>query len=465
MIPGLRTYPEMKNSGIDWLGAVPLHWNVRTTKSLFREKNKRGGEGSLLSLTRTHGLVPQADVSSRPASASDTSKYKECKPGDLVMNRMQAWSGMFAVSKLRGLVSPDYSVFVPRETSNVHPAFFENLFRTPRLVGEFARRSKGIGDGFNRLYTPDFGAVKVAAPPLEEQTAIARFLDYFDRGISNYIRSKEKLIVLLDEYKQALFYQVVTGQIDVRTGEPYREYKESGVEWLGRVPMHWRLVPNKLLLRRRKVLVGARHPEYSLLSLTKQGVIIRDVSTGRGKFSADMSTFQEVRKGDLVFCLFDVPETPRTVGLSPHLGMITGAYDIFECDDPLLARYLEALYLAMDNSKLLQPLYSGLRNTIPTPRFRSAKALCPTSVEQTAIVRFLQRATVQVSQVVDCLSRQSKLLAEYRTRLIGDVVTGKLDVREAAINLPEFDPPDDNKAPDVSNAHHVLDLDEATAVA
>ena len=124
---------------------------------------------------------------------------------------------------------------------------------------------------------------------------------------------------------------------------PYPDYKESGLPWLGEVPTHWPLIPNRAMLRRRKILVGERYTDYELLSLTKTGVIVRDVSTGRGKFSADMGTSQEVRCGDLVFCLFDVPETPRTVGLSQHKGMITSAYNVFECNDQVLARYLEAL--------------------------------------------------------------------------------------------------------------------------
>src|SRR5208282_2583211 len=112
--------------------------------------------------------------------------------------------------------------------------------------------------------------------------------------------------------------------------KPYSEYKESGLPWLGTVPEHWEMIPNRGLVRRRKVLVGNRHSDYQLLSLTKQGVIVRDISTGKGKFSSDMGTSQEVRDGDLVFCFFDVPETPRTVGLSRYDGMITGAYTVFE---------------------------------------------------------------------------------------------------------------------------------------
>ncbi|HEN47287.1 MAG TPA: restriction endonuclease subunit S, partial [Mizugakiibacter sp.] len=117
------------------------------------------------------------------------------------MNRMQAWSGMFALSTYTGVVSPDYSVF--GAISDVKGKFFEHLFKTPVFVDQFAQQSKGIGSGFNRLYTPDFGAVPAVIPPLPEQAAIVRFLDYVDRRIRRYIRAKQKLIKLLEEQKQA----------------------------------------------------------------------------------------------------------------------------------------------------------------------------------------------------------------------------------------------------------------------
>jgi type I restriction enzyme S subunit len=96
--------------------------------------------------------------------------------------------------------------------------------------------------------------------------------------------------------------------------KPYPVMKDSGVPWLGEVPEHWEVLPNRALVRQRKHLVGTRHTDFQLLSLTKQGVIVRDLTALKGKFSADMGTSQEVRPGDLVFCLFDVPETPRTAG-------------------------------------------------------------------------------------------------------------------------------------------------------
>ena len=208
---------------------------------------------------------------------------------------------------------------------------------------------------------------------------------------------------------------------------PYPEMKDTGIPWVGKAPEHWKLVPNRALMRQRKTLVGERHSAYRLLSLTKQGVIVRDVTSGKGKFSADMGTSQEVRTGDLVFCLFDVPETPRTVGLSRHDGMITGAYTVFECSDALLAAYLDSFYRAMDDRKLLSPLYSGLRNTIPPPRFLGTKTPMPPPDEQAAIVRFLNHANQRIEKTIRAKRKVIALLNEQKQVIIHRAVTRGLD--------------------------------------
>lgn len=209
--------------------------------------------------------------------------------------------------------------------------------------------------------------------------------------------------------------------------KPYPTMKDSGVPWLGEVPEHWELVPNRAIVRRRKVLVGESHERYRLLSLTKQGIIVRDVVNLRGKFSADMGTSQEVRPGDLVFCLFDVPETPRTVGLSMHHGMITGAYTVFESLGRCSPRFFELFYIAMDDRKLLGPLYSGLRNTIPPPVFLSAKTPLPSPDEQTAIVRFLDHADRRIRRYIRAKQKLIKLLEEQKQAIIHRAVTRGLD--------------------------------------
>ena len=204
MLTSLRPYRDYRDSEIKWLGSVPSHWRDFRIKSLFQESDKRlrQRDGQLLSLTRSRGLVPQAEASSRIASIVDVSMYKVCRPGDLVMNRMQAWSGMFAVSSYSGVVSPDYAVF--RKSVKADVIYFGFLFRTPSLVEEFARLSKGIGTGFNRLYTDAFGSVRIAIPGISEQTSIVKFLQFVDRRVRRYVGAKERLLGLLEEEKQAI---------------------------------------------------------------------------------------------------------------------------------------------------------------------------------------------------------------------------------------------------------------------
>lgn len=209
--------------------------------------------------------------------------------------------------------------------------------------------------------------------------------------------------------------------------KPYSEYRESGLPWVGQMPDHWALAPNRAMLKKRKVLVGKRHSDYKLLSLTKSGVIVRDISTGKGKFSADMGTSQEVRAGDLVFCLFDVPETPRTVGLSRFDGMITGAYTVFECSNSLIASYLDNFYRAMDDRKLLSPLYSGLRNTIPPPRFLGTKTPIPPADEQAVIVRFLNHTNQRIERTIQAKRKIIALLNEQKQVIIHRAATRGID--------------------------------------
>jgi type I restriction enzyme S subunit len=205
--------------------------------------------------------------------------------------------------------------------------------------------------------------------------------------------------------------------------KPYPKMKASGLLWCPLVPEHWDLVPNRAFLRQRKVLVGNRHPDYTLLSLTKNGVIIRDLSENKGKFSSDMGTSQEVRQGDLVMCLFDVPETPRTVGLSRYDGMITSAYTVFAVTDDDTARWIERFYISLDDRKALSPLYSGLRNTIPKPRLLGAKTPVPPKPEMIAISRFLNAADQRLRNYIRAKRKQIELLGEQQQADVDRMLT------------------------------------------
>lgn len=207
----------------------------------------------------------------------------------------------------------------------------------------------------------------------------------------------------------------------------YQNYCDSGIEWYGSIPSHWEPLPNKYIFDLKKDLVGRHSSEYTLLSLTLNGVIERDMENPEGKFPAEFDTYQKVSPGDFVFCLFDVEETPRTIGLSSFNGMITGAYTVFRPRDAFNKEYLEYFFLSLDSGKRLRFLYKGLRNTIPKDVFLSFKTLTPPIHEQKLIARFLSRRTVQIDQVIQIKERQIERLKERKQILIQQTVTRGLD--------------------------------------
>lgn len=211
------------------------------------------------------------------------------------------------------------------------------------------------------------------------------------------------------------------------TSHKYPAYKNSGVEWLGEIPKHWETLSNKNIFKLKKNQVGKKSGDYVLLSLTLNGVIKRDMENPQGKFPAEFNTYQEVKKGDFIFCLFDVEETPRCVGLSYFDGMITGAYTVMETYENFDRNFLYYYYLNLDADKRLKPLYTGLRNTISKENFFSFKILIPPLPEQTAIAAFLDRKTAQIDQAIGIKQKQIELLKERRQILIHKAVTRGLN--------------------------------------
>ena len=196
--------------------------------------------------------------------------------------------------------------------------------------------------------------------------------------------------------------------------KPYPAMKDSCVPWLGEVPEHWEMVPNRALLRLKKELVGSNSDDYLLLSLTKQGVVTRDMENPEGKFPAQFDSYQVIEPGDLIFCLFDIDETPRTVGLSSLHGMITGAYTRFVGADETTRRFVYLLYVALDNGKHLKPLYTGLRKVITKSTFLSAKMPLPPPPEQAAIVRYLDHADRRIRRYIRAKQKLIALLEEQK---------------------------------------------------
>ncbi|THJ25083.1 MAG: hypothetical protein CAF45_002970 [Nitrospira sp. CG24E] len=432
MIADLKPYPALKDSGVPWLGEVPEHWAVRRIKTLFREKDERSGTGSgvLLSLTRAKGIVPQTEASKRIASAEDLSKYRVCRPGDLVMNRMQAWSGMFALSTYAGVISPDYSIFGAIDKSDVK--FYEHLFKAPIVVDQFAQRSKGIGSGFNRLYTPDFGAVSAIVPPLSEQVAIVRFLDYADRRIRHYILAKQKLIKLLEEQKQAIIHRAVT-----RGLSPNVRLKPSGVEWLGDVPEHWEVKRNGRLFAQRNQTGFGDLPilEVSL----KTGVRIRAFDNSiRKQVMSDRGKYKRAAKGDIAYNMMRMWQ--GAVGVAPVDGLVSPAYVVARPFEGVEVRYFSNLFRTSAYMREVDSCPRGIvkdRNRLYWEDFKQIFSPCPPLDDQIRIAEAIDENTRTINGGIGRTLAEIDLLREFRTRLIADVVTGKLDVRAAAAKLPD----------------------------
>ncbi len=209
--------------------------------------------------------------------------------------------------------------------------------------------------------------------------------------------------------------------------ETYPAYKDSGVEWLGEIPEHWDTLANKHIFRLHKNQVGKRSSEYDLLSLTLKGVIKRDMENPEGKFPAEFDTYQEVKSGDFIFCLFDVEETPRAVGLSTHDGMITGAYTVMRPCGSYSKDFLYYFYLNLDSKKRLKPLYKGLRNTIPKDSFFSLKTYIPPQNEQITIANFLDDKVGKIDEAIAQKEQLIQLLNERKQIIIQNAVTKGLN--------------------------------------
>lgn len=215
--------------------------------------------------------------------------------------------------------------------------------------------------------------------------------------------------------------------------KPYPNYSITPLPWLPNIPAHWELVRNKNIFGETKDVVGDDIDAYPLLSLTTKGIILRDMASGKGKFPKDFNTYKIVKPGDMAFCLFDIDETPRTVGLSQYGGMLTGAYTIFHVAN-INPHYAYYYYLSLDNVKAMRPLYSGLRKTINTGTFLSCKLPLPPRPEQDQIVRFLDWKVSAINRLISIKRKQIALLHERQCVHISHIVTHGLHGRVATKN-------------------------------
>jgi len=449
MIPGLNPYAAYKDSGVPWLGEVPAHWRVLPNRATFSEVTDREHpQEQMLSVTIAKGVVRQKelleDSAKKDSSRLDKTAYKLVEPGDVAYNKMRAWQGAVGVSQYRGIVSPAYVVQRPRR--GARSRYLHYLLRTPAFAKEAERWSYGITSDMWSLRPEHFKMIYVCLPSFLEQTAIVRFLDHADRRIQRYIRAKQKLIALLEEQKQAIIHQAVTGQTDVRTGQPYPATKPSGVEWLGDIPEHWQIAAlrhrysqclGKMLDSKR---ITGNHPLPYLRNVDVQWDRINTKDLPTMDIPPDEYERYTVQQGDLLVC--EGGEVGRCALWSDELPVCGFQKALHRLrprkagqDVPRFLHY--ALRVAVKGDALNDGHLSTIAH-LTGDKLRAHRFPFPPVAEQKALVSFLDAVSKQADRAVFRAECQIELLSEYRTRLIADVVTGKLDVREAAA-LPEVD--------------------------
>ncbi|MEZ6128978.1 MAG: restriction endonuclease subunit S [Planctomycetaceae bacterium] len=453
MIDGLTPYTDRKDSGLPWLGEIPAHWDVRRNGRLFVQRNQTGfPDLPILEVSLKTGVrVRDFENSNRKQVMADREKYKRARQGDIAYNMMRMWQGAVGTSPVDGLVSPAYVVAKP--LPETESRYYKYLFRTGVYMDEVNKFSRGIVSDRNRLYWEDFKQMPSPYPPPEEQAAIVRFLDHADRRIRRYIRAKRQLIALLNEQKQAIIHRAVTRGLD-----PHVKLKPSGVEWLGDVPEHWEVRRNGFLFQERK---EPGDPALPLLVVSlRTGVTVGDEVDERGRpkrLIENRASYRTVRKGDIAYNMMRLWQ--GAVGTAPVDGLVSPAYVVARSVAQIDTRYFERLFRTPEYMAEVNRRSRGIvsdRNRCYWDDFKQLVSPVPPPDEQDNIVFFLDEHLKKTDAVMDGARCEIDKFKEYRTRLIADVVTGKLDVREAAAALPDEL---DAVEPD---AEELLDEDDTT---
>lgn len=433
-------YPSYKDSGVEWLGDVPGHWSIKPLWTLFRRIKRIGFVNEqLLSVYRDHGVIPKAsrdDNNNKPSD--DLTPYQLVKCGDLAINKMKAWQGSVAISEHQGIVSPAY--FVYESLNNEVSRFLHYLMRSPRYITGYLTLSKGIRVNQWDLEPQYHSRIPIIIPPKEEQQAIAAFLDRETAKIDELIAEQQRLIELLKEKRQAVISHTVTKGLN-----PNAPMKDSGIEWLGKVPEHWGYGALSYL---SKIDTGStpdrNNPEYwnGDIPWLKTGEVNYGLITSAEEYiteaGLDNSSARLANEGTLLMAMYGQGVTRGRVAILGIKAAYNQACAAISLNEKLNNEYTQYFFItAYDfirdtgNETSQMNLSSGIISKI--------KVLLPPIREQLEIVAYLKEQIV----ILDFLSTEAKttinLLQERRTALISAAVTGKIDVRGLVSDKPEVE--------------------------
>lgn len=422
----MKKYESYKDSGVGWIGEIPSHWSCVKIKHLLRERvdKSEDGIGEPLSMSQKYGLIPTSQMDVVPNLATSYVGAKRTRQGDMVLNKLKAHLGVFALSAYDGLVSPDYAVYYV--TGRADLEYLEYLFKTPLYVSEFIKKTTGVAIGFNRLYTDDLFSIPAHYPPMQEQKRIVDYLKDKTLKIEQYVSARERERELLDNLKQSEIANVVTKGLN-----PNVRMKDSDIPWIGMIPEHWETRTLSQMARVHFISNKNVHHQ-NLLSLSYGKIVCKDINTTEGLLPASFDNYQIVEDGNIVLRLTDLQNDHKSlrVGLSTQEGIITSAYLAIEAFTGILPKYLYFLLHSIDVKKVFYSMGNGLRQSLNWTELRKLKCIVPPILEQQAIVDYIEAKLSKIDSCMADLQTEIDYLKEFKQRLISDVVTGQICVAE-----------------------------------
>jgi type I restriction enzyme, S subunit len=425
----LEGYKEYKNIPEFWLSSIPDNWDNIKIKHIFKERVEKGYPNKLLlAATQNMGVVPKNIYGNRTVEASkDFHLLKLVKTGDFVIS-LRSFQGGIEYAYYEGIISPAYTVMIP-DKNNSH--FFRYLFKSIRFIELLQNCVTGIREGQNIDYSK-LREHLIPIPPRPEQDQIVRYLDWKVSMINKYINAKKKQIELLKERKQAIINQAVTKGLD--TNVPM---KDSGIEWLGKIPTHWDIQRAKNMYKKMNRPIEKND---EVITCFRDGTVTLRKNRRTTGFTESFKEigYQGIKKGDLIIHVMDA--FAGAIGVSDSNGKGTPVYTVCTAKGDYNNYYYAFLIRKMAKQGFIQSLYRGIRERSSDFRYEVfGKQILPVPPhdEQEKISVFCQENSTNIDNYCTKLQQQINFLQEYRTRLISDVVTGKVNVQN--VKVPEFE--------------------------
>lgn len=442
MRAALKPYPEYRDSGVDWLGAVPAHWSVDRAKAQFREVDERSvtGNEELLSVSHKTGVTPRRFKNITMFQAESYSGYKLARSGDLVVNTMWAWMAALGVSQYDGIVSNAYGVYRPREGAEMDGRYYDRLLRTETYRAEYVRRSTGITTSRLRLYPPKLLAMPLIQPPPEEQRRIANFLDAYTAQVHRLIAAKRRTIAILDEQRDQIIEAVLERLGIARANEmmlkralhaivggstpsPNPDYWDGDVVWVTPPDIS---ASDRLSSSRRTLTIAGL--QSCAATVVPSGSVIL---TSRAPV------------GNIAIADVPVATNQGCKALIPNSEKISTEFLA------MTVRRLVPFMRVLATGTTFQEISAG--------RLGAMKILVPPLQKQAEMLEAAKYETEPLLRAKQRVLSEIDLILEYRDSLIAAVVTGGLDVREAAIPAMEGGDLPDDMATDDEDMEVALD--------